>query len=85
MTVKLGPSLKITFCWNPLLLFFSKKKERQSAGNYICFTQNFNLESLINECLPLWDDMRIQKGQSNESFKNLQEAQNYVRNFKKQK
>lgn len=38
---------------------------------------------LMQQMLPLWDEMRRQKGQSNEAFANLQEAQNYVRDFKK--
>lgn len=40
---------------------------------------------LITQMLPLWDEMRRQKGQSNETFKSLQDAQNYVRDFEKTK
>lgn len=33
----------------------------------------------INEILPLWDDLRMQKGQKNESFTSLKDAQDFVR------
>lgn len=41
-----------------------------------------DVESLKNQILPIWDDMRMQKGQSNQVFKDLQEAQDYVAQFK---
>ncbi|MGB7651013.1 MAG: LAGLIDADG family homing endonuclease [Gallionella sp.] len=50
-----------------LLNFFNKKA-------------HLNFEQLVFEILPLWDKLRIQVGQSNESFKNLEEAQEYVKN-----
>jgi hypothetical protein len=42
-----------------------------------------NLDCLTNEILPLWDSMRMQKGQSNETFSSLEDAQNYARTFRK--
>ena len=42
-----------------------------------------DLDSFINEILPLWDSMRMQKGQSNESFNTLEDAQDYARNSRK--
>ena len=36
-------------------------------------------DKMINEILPLWNAMRIQVGQTNETFKNLEEAQDFVR------
>ena len=40
-----------------------------------------DIKSLSEQILPLWDSLRMQKGQSNESFKSLEEAQLYVKNF----
>lgn len=39
----------------------------------------------INEMLPIWDEMRKQKEQSNQSFADLEEALTFVRNFCKNK
>jgi hypothetical protein len=49
------------------------------------FDQNAHLDKnrMINEILPIWDEMRMQKGYSGESFKTLEEAQEFVRNFEK--
>ena len=41
------------------------------------------LDCLTCEMLPLWDSMRMQKGQSNESFPDLQSAVDYVQTFVK--
>ena len=41
---------------------------------------HLNLDQMIHKVLPLWDQLRMQKGQKNESFKSLLEAQNYVKN-----
>nr|AAL34330.1 putative protein [Ankistrodesmus stipitatus] len=41
---------------------------------------HLNSDRMINEVLPLWDAMRIQVGQSNETFQSLGEAQDYIRN-----
>ena len=48
------------------------------------FDDNAHLdkERFINELLPLWDLMRVQKGFKGETFKTLEEAQDFVRNFK---
>ena len=40
-----------------------------------------DLNLFVNEMLPLWDSLRMQKVQSNESFASLQEAQDFARNF----
>lgn len=55
-----------------LLLIFKKK-------------EHLNLDCLLNKILPLWDGLRMQKGQSNETFKSLEEAQEYVCNHVKNK
>lgn len=39
------------------------------------------LDSFSNNMLPLWDEMRKQKGQSNETFESLEEARLFVREF----
>jgi hypothetical protein len=40
---------------------------------------HFDLERMLFEVLPLWNAMRMQVGQKNETFKSLEDAQNYVR------
>lgn len=40
-------------------------------------------DRLINEILPIWSELRVQKGYEGETFKTLEEAQEYVRNYKK--
>lgn len=40
---------------------------------------HLNFEQMVFEVLPLWDKLRIQVGQFNESFKNLEQAQEYVK------
>lgn len=41
---------------------------------------HLDLQRMLFEVLPLWNAMRIQVGQSNETFKSLKEAQEYVSN-----
>jgi len=41
---------------------------------------HLDLNRMLYEVLPLWDAMRMQIGQSNESFKSLQDAQDHVKN-----
>jgi hypothetical protein len=40
---------------------------------------HLDLQRMLYEVLPLWDAMRIQVGQHNETFKNLEDAQGYIR------
>lgn len=40
-----------------------------------------NAASMLNEVLPIWDDMRMQKGQSNQAFTSLKDAQDYIQDF----
>lgn len=47
--------------------------------------QHLEANSLINNVLPIWDQMRMQTGQSNQSFESLKEAQDYVREFCRKK
>ena len=44
---------------------------------------HLNKNRLIYELLPIWDEMRIQRGFKGAVFSNLQEARDYVINFKK--
>ena len=39
---------------------------------------HLDLNTMVNDILPLWDSMRMQKGQSNQSFRDLQDAQEHV-------
>lgn len=41
---------------------------------------HLDLDRMIHEVLPLWDAMRIQVGQSNQTFGSLLEAQEYIKN-----
>jgi hypothetical protein len=47
--------------------------------------EHLNLEGLINKVLPLWDSLRIQRGQKNQAFESLDAAQDFVRNHSKTK
>jgi hypothetical protein len=64
----IGSPFKVhrTEIFEKLLLLFEEKA-------------HLNYDRMMNEVLPLWDQMRIQVGQSNQSFKSLTEAQDYVR------
>ena len=42
-------------------------------------------DRLINDVLPVWDKLRKQKGQSNQSFSDLEATQKYVREFSNKK
>lgn len=44
-----------------------------------------DLDPFVNELLPLWDSLRMQRGQSNESFALLEDAQNHAENFYRSK
>lgn len=44
---------------------------------------HLDIDRMINEILPLWDAMRMQKGQSNETFRSLEEARQYVKTASK--
>jgi hypothetical protein len=49
------------------------------------FNTNAHLDRdrFIKELLPIWDSMRIQKS-TKQTFKDLEEAQEFVRNFQKE-
>lgn len=61
------------------------KKERKKVFAQIldCFEnkKHLNIESFITDMLPLWDSLRMQKGQSNETFKTLEDAISYILDF----
>lgn len=46
--------------------------------NYFDNNQNNQKDVFVYKMLPLWDSLRMQKGQINQSFENLHEAQSYV-------
>jgi hypothetical protein len=58
---------------------FYKFKKLMSLFNAGCHT---DLKGFVDQILPIWDSMRMQRGQINESFASLEDAQNYARNFK---
>lgn len=47
------------------------------------FDENAHLDRtrIINEVLPIWASMRVQQGYEGQTFKTLEEAQNFVRDF----
>lgn len=51
------------------------------------FKQNAHTQqtTFVNQVLPVWDNMRKQVGQSNQTFPNLQDAQQYTVDFAKNK
>lgn len=53
--------------YKQLLVLFKKK-------------HHLNFETMLYKVLPLWDALRMQTGQSNQTFASLKEAQNYVKN-----
>jgi hypothetical protein len=38
-------------------------------------------KKLVDELLPIWDSMRVQQGYKGQTFKTLQEAQDFVKNY----
>lgn len=44
-----------------------------------------DLKTFRDEMLPIWDSMRVQKGQVNQTFVSLEEAQQYVTDFVRNK
>jgi len=49
------------------------------------FNENAHLDRnrFINELLPIWDSLRVQRGYTGQTFNSLEEAQDFVRNFVK--
>lgn len=45
---------------------------------------HLDLNKMLYQVLPLWDAMRMQVGQTNQTFKDLEDAQNYVRQADKE-
>jgi len=47
------------------------------------FDENAHLDfnRFVNEIAPIWDELRMQKGQSNESFSSLEDFRQYVRAY----
>jgi hypothetical protein len=66
---------------------FGAKKQRyhsfKEALDLFDDKAHLDLDRLCFEILPVWNSMRIQIGQSNETFKNLEEAQEFVRTYSK--
>lgn len=65
------------------------KKQRFEKFCYLldAFDQKKHLEfdSFIYELAPIWDDLRMQKGQKNETFQSLEDFQRYCIEFVKQR
>lgn len=65
------------------------KKARFEKFCYLldAFDRKLHLEfqSFVYDLAPVWDEMRMQKGQSNETFKSLEDFQQYCTNFYREK
>lgn len=63
---------------------FKKERYQNFKKMLDLFDDSAHLDKdrLINELLPIWDSMQIQK-QKNSSFESLEEAQEFVRTFQK--
>lgn len=60
---------------------FAKQARFQSWCNLLdLFDENahLDLKRFVNEIGPIWDELRMQKGQSNESFSSLEDFRHYV-------
>ncbi len=70
--------------WKTYILPVQTSSESERFRNFRSFEDLFSRgvhpekEKFITEMLPLWDRLRKQKGQPNQSFESLQEAINYV-------
>ena len=70
---------------------YGSTAKAERLDNFIKILDYFNqdghkdLKTFRDKMLPIWDSMRMQKGQSNETFKTLQDAQAYVTTFVKNK
>lgn len=75
----------VTFYENYLSSLFGTPLKKRRVWIFKKLLELFNekahldLERMLNEVLPLWDAIRMQVGQSNQSFKSLEDAQDYVR------
>lgn len=47
--------------------------------------KHLELRSFVYEVAPIWDEMRMQKGQANETFASLEEFQHYCIHFSREK
>lgn len=80
---------KVLPFYEQYVVAYSSPEKVKRVANFKALLDLFNedahkdLEQLVNKILPIWDQMRKQKGQSNESFSSLEVAQDYVRNYKK--
>ena len=80
----------IPFYKNYVVPFSSDKKiERfnlfSQLLDYFDLGYHLELTTMIEHILPLWDQMRLQQGQSNETFASIQEAKDYIINHVKDK
>lgn len=57
------------------------RKEREKFIKVVeLLNSKHTIDTFVEEILPLWDSLRKQKGQSNQTFPNLASAQAFVRN-----
>lgn len=65
----------------PFSSVFKKHRTEQFEKLLILFEQGVHksCDGMCNEILPIWDNLRMQKGQLNESFPDLASAQAFVR------
>lgn len=70
---------------------YGSEAKAERFKNFIKILALFNEDShrdfnkFRDEMLPIWDAMRMQKGQSNQTFESLEAAQQYVTDFERSK
>ena len=70
---------------------YGSQAKAERLNDFFKILKHFNdndhkeLKKFRDQMLPIWDSLRMQKGQSNQTFANLQEAQEFVTNFVKDK
>lgn len=80
---------KVIPYWEEYVLPYSSPTKAKRMVSFKNILRLFNdgahqeKNSLMYDVLPLWDEMRMQKGQSNETFATLKEAQLFIKNYTK--
>jgi hypothetical protein len=80
---------KVVPFYEKYTLNFSVPYKKRRTNMFKKLLQLFNEKAhldqtrLLDEVLPLWDALRMQKGQSNQSFSDLENTQQYVKDYMK--
>lgn len=78
---------KVLPFYNDYVVPYGSDEKVRRLAKFKAFLDLYNqdahtkLSSFVTKLLPIWDSMRKQSGQSNQTFADLQSAQDYVKNF----